>query len=72
MSEPTRITKARALALYGGNRAALGRALGVTRQAISKLPEGELPKWMDLQLRFVLRPDVFSLPTERNMRKKAA
>ena len=54
------ITKEEALHLYDGNQAALGRALGVSRQAISKLPQGPLPEWMALKLRFVLRPDAFA------------
>lgn len=62
MTETARITKEQALALYDGNQAALGRGLGVSRQAINKLPDGALPEWMDLKLRFVLKPDVFRLP----------
>ena len=59
MTETTRITKDQALALFDGNQAALGRALGVTRQAINKLPFGDLPEWMDLKIRFVIKPGLF-------------
>lgn len=51
------LSKEQAVALYGGNQAALARAVGVTRQYISKLPEGPLPEWMDLKLRFVIKPE---------------
>ena len=50
------LTKQSALDLYDGNQAALGRALGISRQAINKLPDGPLPEWMDLKIRFVLKP----------------
>lgn len=57
MNDTIRVTKAEALALFEGNQAALGRALGVTRQAISKIPDdGDLPEWMALKVRFVIKP----------------
>jgi len=62
MKQTERLTKDQALALFDGNQAALGRALGVTRQAINKLGPGELPEWMDLKIRYVIKPDVFSEP----------
>lgn len=64
MTETTRITKDQALALFDGNQAALGRALGVTRQAINKLPTGDLPEWMDLKIRFVIKPSFFGKQPE--------
>lgn len=67
MSDET-ISKEKALALYDGNQAALGRALGVTRQYINKLPDGPLPEWMDLKIRFVLKPDgTDPAPTEQKV-----
>lgn len=51
------VSKAQALDLYGGNQAALARALGVSRQYISRLDDGDLPEWMALKLRFVLKPE---------------
>lgn len=58
MNEIT-VSKEEALAAYGGNQAALGRALGVTRQAVHALPSGPLPERYALKLRFVLKPEVF-------------
>lgn len=71
MNNPISVSKAKALSLYDGNQAALARALGVSRQYISRLPEGELPEWMALKLRFVLRPDVFGKAPAKS-RKRAA
>lgn len=59
MAHSPRLTKSEALDLYGRNGAALARDLGKSRQYISKLPEGELPEWIDLKLRFVLHPERF-------------
>ena len=72
MNDTARVTKERALALFDGNQAALGRALGVTRQAINKLPEGSLPEWMDLKLRFVIKPDAFGEGKSQRHRSSAA
>lgn len=58
------ITKQQALAAYGGSQAALGRALGVTRQAVHAMPGGPLPERYALKLRFVLKPDVFGDPAQ--------
>jgi len=66
MTETTRLTKDQALALFDGNQAALGRALGVTRQAINKLGPGKLPEWMDLKIRFVIKPGEFSEHRKRH------
>lgn len=56
MNETVSVTKAEALKHFKQNQAALGRALGVTRQAINKLPDGALPEWMALKFRFVIEP----------------
>lgn len=37
------ITKAEALAAFGGNQSSLARFVCVSRQAVQKLPEGPLP-----------------------------
>lgn len=53
------ITKEQAVAAYGGNQAALARALGVTRQAVSAWPDGLIDERHALKLRFMLKPEVF-------------
>lgn len=58
MSRP-RISKTEAVAAYGGSQAALARALGVSRQAVHKQPEGPIPELWELKLRYELRPDIF-------------
>lgn len=50
------LTKAQAIAEFGGNQAQLARALGITRQAISRFKDGPLPELYDLKLRFVILP----------------
>lgn len=55
------ISKEQALALYDNNGAALGRALGVTRQYINGLPDGELPERLALKLRFLVKPEAFTV-----------
>lgn len=72
MTETNRLTKEQALALFDGNQAALGRSLGVTRQAINKLPPGEMPEWMDLKIRFVIKPGAFGASTRERHRPTAA
>lgn len=57
------ITKAEAIAAYGGNASALARALGITPSAIYQWPEGPVAEVYALKLRFVLKPDVFASPT---------
>jgi DNA-binding XRE family transcriptional regulator len=60
MEKNLSISKSDALRLYGGNQAALARAVGVTRQRIHKIkPDGDLPERLALRLRFVTRPDAF-------------
>ncbi|MEN1942676.1 Cro/CI family transcriptional regulator [Luteimonas sp. MJ293] len=58
MNIPT-ISKAQAIAAYGGNAAALARALNVTPSAIYQWPDGPIAEGYALKLRFVLRPEVF-------------
>lgn len=53
------ITKAEAIAAYGGNASALARALGITPSAIYQWPDGPVAEVHALKLRFVLKPDVF-------------
>lgn len=53
------ITKDQALAAFGGNGAALARALGLTRAAVSAWPDGPIAEGHALKLRFVLRPEIF-------------
>lgn len=67
------ITKEQAVAVYGGNQAALAKALGITRQAVNAWPSGPIDERHALKLRFVLKPEVFGdqpaapadAPTER-------
>lgn len=61
MSTEISITKAEALAAYDNNGAELGRALGITRQAVYAWPhEGPIPQEHALKLRFMLKPEVFN------------
>lgn len=62
------ITKAEALDAYGGDVAALARALKITRAAIYQWPAGPIGEVHALKLRFVLKPDVFggNLPPAAN------
>lgn len=61
MSTQITITKAEALAAYDNNGAELGRALGITRQAVYAWPpEGPIPQEHALKLRFLLKPEVFN------------
>lgn len=53
------ITKSEAVAAYDGNQAALARALGLTKQAVSAWSDGPIAEGYALKLRFVLKPDVF-------------
>ena len=53
------ISKAEAIAAYGGNASALARDLGIKPQAVYQWPEGEIREGYALKLRFVLKPDVF-------------
>jgi len=55
----TIITKERAVGLFGGNQAALARALDIGRAAVSKWPDGPIPEVYALKIRYVLRPEVF-------------
>ncbi len=55
-----RISKADAIAAYGGNGAALARALGITPSAVYQWPDGPIVDEWALKLRFVLKPDYFA------------
>ncbi|HNR91605.1 MAG TPA: helix-turn-helix domain-containing protein [Dokdonella sp.] len=54
-----KILKSEAVAAYGGNQAALAKALGISRQAVHKAPEGPVHESWELKLRYKLRPDLF-------------
>ena len=45
------ITKAEALAMFGGNQAALARALNIRPQAVQQWPAGPIPRLRQFQLR---------------------
>lgn len=62
------ITKEEALEAYGGDVAALARALNITRAAIYQWAPGPIGEVHALKLRFVLKPDVFGsrLPPAAN------
>ncbi|MBB1061904.1 Cro/CI family transcriptional regulator [Marilutibacter spongiae] len=53
------ISKAEAIAAYGGNASALANALRITPSAVYQWPEGPIQERHALKLRFVLKPDVF-------------
>lgn len=53
------ISKAKALEAYSGSQSDLARALGVSRQAVHKLPDGPIPERWELKLRYELRPDIW-------------
>jgi hypothetical protein len=53
------ITKEQAIEAYGGNTAALARALKITPSAIYQWPDGPIAEGYALKLRFVLKPEVF-------------
>lgn len=55
----TSISKAEAIAAYGGNASALARALKVTPSAVYQWPEGPIAEGYALKLRYVLKPAVF-------------
>lgn len=57
----TNLSRKDAVGLYGGNLTHLAKALGVTRAAVYLWPEdAEVPEWVYLKLRFVLKPDDFT------------
>lgn len=51
------ITKQEAVAMYGGNQAALARALGIKRAAVSKWKDGPIPERHALKLRYEIKPE---------------
>ena len=53
------ITKDQAISAYGGNAAALARALGITPSAVYQWLEGPIDERWALKLAFVLKPGVF-------------
>src|SRR5689334_19587677 len=53
------ISKEEAIAAFGGNAAALARALGITPSAVYQWPDGPIAEVHSLKLRYVLKPDVF-------------
>ncbi|OBU50142.1 Cro/CI family transcriptional regulator [Stenotrophomonas maltophilia] len=59
MTTPS-ITKAQAIAAYGGNASALARALGVTPSAVYQWPDGPIDERWALKLAFVLKPGAFA------------
>lgn len=52
--EQPSITKAEALAHFGGNCAALARALKISQQAVQQWPDGPIPPLRQFQLRALL------------------
>ena len=52
------ISKAEAIAAFGGNAAALARFLGISQQAVSAWEDESIPELRELQLRMRM-PDVF-------------
>lgn len=53
------VTKAEAIAAFGGNGSALARALNITPSAVYQWPDGPIAEGYALKLRFVLKPEVF-------------
>lgn len=53
------ISKSEAIEAYGGNTAALARALGITPSAIYQWPDGPIAEGYALKLRYVLKPECF-------------
>lgn len=64
------ISKQQALAAYDNSQSALAKALGVSRQAVHKLPDGDVPERWALKLRYELRPEIFG--AHRRAKKEAA
>ena len=57
--DPNAISKSQALAAYDNKQVDLARALGVSRQAVSKLKDGPIPERWELKLRYELKPELF-------------
>ena len=55
------ISKQDAIAAYDGNQAALAKDLGISRQAVHKLPDGPVPEVWELKLRYELKPEIFGM-----------
>jgi hypothetical protein len=58
MGIPT-ISKDEAIASFGGNAAALARALGITPSAVYQWQDGPIAEGYALKLRFVLKREYF-------------
>lgn len=54
------ITKSDAVNLFGGNQAALARALGIQRAAVSKWADGPIPERWALKIRYQIKPEAFT------------
>lgn len=65
------ISKQEAIAAYDGNQAALAKDLGISRQAVHKMPDGPVPERWALKLRYELRPDVFGADPAAEPQKAA-
>lgn len=64
------MTKQEALALYGGNGSALARALGISKQAVSFWPDGQIPEAHALRIEFVLLPELRAREREAERRQR--
>ena len=58
------ISKEQAVAAFDGSQAKLARALGISRQAVSKV-QGDIPELWAMKLRYELRPDLFPPSPDR-------
>lgn len=57
------IQKEEAIGMFR-NKAQLAKALGITRQAIERWPDGKpIPEKQALKIQFVLRPELFKKPS---------
>jgi hypothetical protein len=54
----TVITKKDAIGMFR-NKNRLAKALGITRQAVEKWPDGPIPEKQALKIRYQLRPELF-------------
>lgn len=58
------ITKAEAIASYGGNASELAKALKIRPQAVYQWPDDRgIPENHELRLKYELRPEVFGCPS---------
>lgn len=62
------ITKEHALAAYGNVGSDLAKALGITPSAVYQWKDGEpIPNEQALKLRYVLKPELFGDPANREV-----